>query len=368
MDMELIRKVEYPALGERPVEILCSRLYQDKETLQVFLSLDMRNVSGKTITSVYLDLCCFDDEVNLIAAKTMVPFEDLTISDNADFGDDQSIELSSLRTCSITVTVHRVCFDDGTLWDVADKEEHPKKHRFASLAGDLKDILSEHGASNKKKGRLKRLAAILIPVVLAVGFGVGFGFYQSHQEAKLADAIGLFGQKQYAEAADAFGALKEEWIPFQNPEEILWYQALSLMQNGSYADAAALLATQTSHTPSMHSLRQLNGLLAGVVSAGESHTLALHTNGTAVAVGKNDDGQCEVSAWHDLVAVTAGTTHSLGLSANGKVLYAGNPESEKGNVKDWKNVIGIAAGMQFLLVCTYGPLGEDPELVLYKQR
>ena len=26
---------------------------------------------------------------------------------------------------------------------------------------------------------------------------------------------------------------------------------------------------------------------------------------------------------------------------------------------------GIAASMQFLLVCTYGPLGEDPELVLY---
>lgn len=29
---------------------------------------------------------------------------------------------------------------------------------------------------------------------------------------------------------------------------------------------------------------------------------------------------------------------------------------------------GIAAGMQFLLVCTYGADGADPELVLYKQR
>ena len=29
---------------------------------------------------------------------------------------------------------------------------------------------------------------------------------------------------------------------------------------------------------------------------------------------------------------------------------------------------GIAANMQFLLVCTYGPGGTDPELVLYKQR
>ena len=29
---------------------------------------------------------------------------------------------------------------------------------------------------------------------------------------------------------------------------------------------------------------------------------------------------------------------------------------------------GLAANMQFLLVCTYGPLGEDPELVVYRKR
>ena len=29
---------------------------------------------------------------------------------------------------------------------------------------------------------------------------------------------------------------------------------------------------------------------------------------------------------------------------------------------------GLAANMQFLLVCTYGPLGEEPELVMYKKR
>ena len=29
---------------------------------------------------------------------------------------------------------------------------------------------------------------------------------------------------------------------------------------------------------------------------------------------------------------------------------------------------GIVANMQFLLVCAYGPLGEEPELVIYKKR
>ena len=29
---------------------------------------------------------------------------------------------------------------------------------------------------------------------------------------------------------------------------------------------------------------------------------------------------------------------------------------------------GLAANMQFLLVCTYGPFGEEPELIMYKRR
>lgn len=346
MDMELIRKVEYPVLGQRPVEILRSRLYQDKETLQVFLSLDLRNVSGKTVTAVYLDLCCFDDAVNLIATKNMVPFEDLTVADNDDFGEETRVELSSLRIRSITATVHRVCFDDGTLWDIAEGESHAKKHRLSALAEELKDILTEHGTAGEKKRRKKRLAAILIPVVLAVGLGVGFGIFQSGQEAKLSHAMTLFQEKQYADAADAFAALGEEWIPGRSRGEIGWFQAMAEIQDGCYADAAAILATRTDHAPSALALRQLNGLLAGVVSCGESHTVALCTDGTALATGKNNEGQCEVGAWHDLVAVTAGANHSLGLKSDGTVVYAGNPDSEKANVKAWGNVIGIAAGEQ----------------------
>ena len=45
--------------------------------------------------------------------------------------------------------------------------------------------------------------------------------------------------------------------------------------------------------------------------------------------------------------------------------YLGN---QLHNLYGGSRCFGIAAGMQFLLVCTYGPLGEDPELVLYKQR
>ena len=42
------------------------------------------------------------------------------------------------------------------------------------------------------------------------------------------------------------------------------------------------------------------------VSAGLYHTVGLTSDGTVVAVGDNDDNQCDVSDWTDIVAVSAG--------------------------------------------------------------
>ena len=50
---------------------------------------------------------------------------------------------------------------------------------------------------------------------------------------------------------------------------------------------------------------------------------------------------------------------------NDNVTYLGN---ELHSLYGGSRCFGIAASMQFLLVCTYGPLGEDPELVIYKKR
>ena len=56
------------------------------------------------------------------------------------------------------------------------------------------------------------------------------------------------------------------------------------------------------------------------VSAGQSHTVGLKTDGTVVAVGDNDHGQCDVSNWTDIVAVSAGIDYTVGLKADGTVV------------------------------------------------
>ncbi|MFQ8837636.1 MAG: hypothetical protein ACLR8L_07105 [Oscillospiraceae bacterium] len=62
------------------------------------------------------------------------------------------------------------------------------------------------------------------------------------------------------------------------------------------------------------------------VAAGVFHTVGLKSDGTVVAVGYKEDGQCDVSGWRDIVAVAVGGFHTVGLKADGTVVTAGDNE------------------------------------------
>ena len=53
------------------------------------------------------------------------------------------------------------------------------------------------------------------------------------------------------------------------------------------------------------------------------HVLGLRMDGTVMAKGRNDYGQCDVKKWRDIVQVAAGNFHSLGLRKDGTVVATG---------------------------------------------
>ena len=72
-------------------------------------------------------------------------------------------------------------------------------------------------------------------------------------------------------------------------------------------------------------------------------TVGLKNDGTLVAVGDNDRGQCNVEKWKDVVAISAGAFFSVGLKSDGTVIateYTGESKYYWGrsDVKDWKNI------------------------------
>ena len=80
------------------------------------------------------------------------------------------------------------------------------------------------------------------------------------------------------------------------------------------------------------------------VSSGNSHTVGLKSDGTVVAVGNNDDGQCNVESWRGIVAVSAGGWHTVGLKSDGTVVAVGDNVFGQCNVEEWTDIVAVSAG------------------------
>ncbi len=78
----------------------------------------------------------------------------------------------------------------------------------------------------------------------------------------------------------------------------------------------------------------------GLIAAGEYHTVGLKVDGTVVAAGRNNFGQCDVSKWENIIAVAAGAGHTIGLKSDGTVVAT----RYKNEVSEWKDIISVAAG------------------------
>ncbi len=62
-----------------------------------------------------------------------------------------------------------------------------------------------------------------------------------------------------------------------------------------------------------------------------------------MAVGLNDNGQINVGAWTDIVAVAAGWNHTVGLKSDGTVVAVGLNDKGQIDVGAWSGIVAVAA-------------------------
>lgn len=79
------------------------------------------------------------------------------------------------------------------------------------------------------------------------------------------------------------------------------------------------------------------------IYTGENYTVGLRSDGSVAAVGDNQYGQCEVRTWRNITAISVGASHTVGLHANGTVTAVGDNSFGQCEVNDWTKIIAISA-------------------------
>ena len=143
----------------------------------------------------------------------------------------------------------------------------------------------------------------------------------------------------------------------------------NLVPNGSVSDTTQSVESNTSDaetnlsTTPENSVRtnsqqvQINGELFweartpvnSLMAAGANHVVAIKNDGTVVAAGDNNYGQCNVASWSDIKTVSAGDEHTVGLKADGTVVATGNNNKGQCNVSGWSDIISVSAASCYTL-------------------
>ena len=160
------------------------------------------------------------------------------------------------------------------------------------------------------------------------------------------DVTGWTDIKMPAISAEQQAAMEREKAAREArlPEEYAAAEALA--NNGEKAKAAIAFTKLGDYGDAKERSRQLwsEAIQRNVISAGYSHTVGLKADGTVVAVGWNEYGQCDVSGWKDMVAVGAGFGHTVGLKTDGTVVAIGENTYGQCDVDRWREITDISAG------------------------
>lgn len=188
------------------------------------------------------------------------------------------------------------------------------------------------------------------------------GYLDSNQrieEAKQAaiqnaynEAVTMMNRGDYENAARAFAnlgdyrdssqlALKAE----EAAKEQSYEQAVLFLEQGLIQEAAIAFGKAGDYSDGRAQSMVLWDTFArrDTIAAGIHYSVGLRTDGTVVATGRNDYGQCNVSGWDSIIAVSSGGHYTLGLKSDGTVVATGNNESGSCDVAGWRDIVAIYA-------------------------
>ena len=186
----------------------------------------------------------------------------------------------------------------------------------------------------------KRKAPLLISILLLVAFLSGFLLWHPSKE----DPV-LQPAEQDSTQPSVSTTEPEPVQPGVNEIEIRYQEAVALSQQGQHAQAAIAFGKLGNYRDSREQSFALWANVAerNTLIARTFHTVGLCNDGTVLAAGRNDYGQCNVDGWSDIVAISASDYHTVGLKADGTVVAVGMNAHGQCDVSGWTDIVAILA-------------------------
>ena len=152
-------------------------------------------------------------------------------------------------------------------------------------------------------------------------------------EGKYEEAIALFSSISYYK--DSLEQISKTYI-FLGDDYLnngLYSQAMEAYTKGN-ADTAVLDKARKQYLDKIVSTVRISEN----IQFGFDHVVALRADGTILATGSNEYGQCNVEKWTEIVAISASGYLTVGLRADGTVVATGDNEYGQCNVRKWKDI------------------------------
>lgn len=382
-------------LESAPVVIQAGALLRDNVTQKVLAQLKLQNISPIGIKAVTVQIVPQDTAGRELGGPVTYQYLDLHVERDGEFGEQTPIGLPDAAARSFRVCVTEAVFTDNNIWSASAAKwtPFPKPQPLTSVLNEelLKQYWLENGQNCKVKPQQFRdlwyctcgacnrntetnCHACHRPQSQCQQM-IDAQKLREHADARIAkekeEAAARIAKEQEEAAARKAAVAEKHAAAAKKIRKIAvaiaavvvigvvvktvviprvqlqqqYKDAVALYEAGKTEKAAIAFGELGEYQDANERSRALWKKFSDVsLDANGVNTIGLKSDGTAIAVGNNEYGQCNVSEWKDIIAIAAGGCHMVGLKSDGTVVAAGDNEDGQCNVSEWKDIVALFAG------------------------
>lgn len=164
----------FPEEIECPVSVEAGALLLDNTKNQVLAQIKYKNLAGKSIKSITVDIVVYDKQHNVIKPVEGFEYKNLIAGVGETFGEKNPVFMRDNNAASFYVNVTRVVFSDESHWSKSGKEFTNDAKKAAEISLEIGKEVGEKAlevggkALEAGKKGAKKLPALIVNIFVSI--------------------------------------------------------------------------------------------------------------------------------------------------------------------------------------------------------